>query len=84
MLVSDNQKFWIQRIVVVKNKIGYIAFTHESQSMDDIEKCENTTSWKFGKEIEILKEVKDEGNSNNISVRGRVHSSADSDLIYSL
>lgn len=51
MLVSDNQKFWIKRIVLLRNKKGYIAFT-TGETLEDIVNCESTSAWRYAKELE--------------------------------
>lgn len=51
MMVSDNEEFWLPRIVLIKNRRGYIAFT-KSETMAELEDCEGTSAWKFAKEIE--------------------------------
>lgn len=83
MLVSCNQMHWHKRIVVLKNNIGFIAFTHESKSMEDLDKCENTISWKFAKEIEEpLKPIHDEGNDRIRRLKSRIfHATADDVLL---
>ena len=51
MMVSDNEQFWLPRIVLIKNRRGYIAFT-KSENIEELEDCEATSAWKFAKEIE--------------------------------
>ena len=84
MLVSCNQIHWHKRIVVLKNNIGFIAFTHNSETMEDIDKCENTISWKFGKEIEEPLKPVYEGNDRIERIRSRQFHAAESDYILTI
>jgi hypothetical protein len=83
MLVSDNNISWHKRIVLIHNKQGYIAFT-EYESINDIDKCEGTSKWRFAKEIVERKIVKNERNSSSFNRRHSMDSSANSNSIYNV
>jgi hypothetical protein len=85
MLVSDNNISWHKRIVLFKNAKGYIAFT-EYESIDDIDKCQSTSKWRFAKDIVEQKIVKlnENRNNSNINLRRLISDSPASCAIYNV